>query len=440
MSEIYDLNTMLYFANKSGKLDEFRKMLDKLEPLFDVYLSFDIEQFVPNEKTSFTTENMFSIVYKFLNECYPDKAYLYANYIERGDNIVIREQESFIELQKLIYEMLSYFLKKYNIDIAVEMLEKELKNSGISEISYNEILEFIKLVKDALMSRKGIFSKKMKFKSIVWKEIVDNSSHMQGSGIYRKENGCSEMLIINNNDVLTLIQILHEYIHKDNEMFFCDQKGNHIRKWYSILIELPSIAMEVQFIDWLKKNELISDSDCKYVMNERMFNTYGKIVDIKLIKMIMDIYFENKGVSYDRIKKEIEKVKNKSLVAKLKNRMIEVVSYLIGENVRKEVDGGVLEVGNLNSTIDKSIVLQMSYVISTILSPTILNRSNIDYSYRDKFIKVNDNIMTIDYYEALRILDLDYDNGEVQEEIKNNLLDYYQKYSELQYSGFGKKR
>lgn len=408
MSEIGDINSLLYFAYKSGKLEKISELLIGMNPLVDTYLSFDMEKIQSEDITYFSTQDIFSIVYKFLKECYPKKAYLFANVIDRGDNIVLKEKRSTTELNKLIYKLLSCYLKKYDINTAIEMLEKELNDLEISKNSYKYILKKIKEDKYAIVNRKNILFPKMKLKNNIWQRIVQISLRDLVSVYFYDQR---IIRLDNSNDIFTIITLLHEFIHMDNIILIKDENGQILNDCYTILSELPSIAMEFEFIDWLRDKKIITDIDYKYVLNRRLVSSYNNALCSKLVSIIIDLFIINKRVSISLINDYLKSIDNRKVKKEL-NDMVSMLTYYLED--------------------DSRLIINMSYVISTILSPTILRRINQDRDYRNKLIQVNDNLNQFDFEEALKILDLDYRDQEILEEIKDNLINYYNEYNEIE--------
>lgn len=405
-----DLNSYLFILKRSNQLDKLN-ILDNIEVLIDAFLSLDNFSFNLQEKTFFSIEKSFELVYKFLKEYYPDKAYLFANLIDGNKNIFITSKNEQKEMNKLLYQRLTYYLKRYDLDTSVNLLEKELANSGITKNSYKNILDTIK--KHARV--KNILNISL-LKHNINGDIKKLDCINLGSYIDYK-NGYGVMKIENTNDVITVFSILHEYMHKDSIIVVKDDisstKMIH-NTAFSYLNELPSITMEMQLIDWLYQNSYITDSDYEYAIYFRLSNSFDKAIELRSIKMVIDIYRKNNMVNFNFINKELKKFKDKDIYSQLVDKMY-FIDYLFDDMLKNE----------------NKITNDISYLLSTILSITILKRTKENPKYRTNFIEVNDNLVFLEYQEVLNILNLNYCNKEIKEELISNLLEYCQNYNNI---------
>lgn len=434
MSRLEDLNSYLYILQKNNKLETF-KILEDIEPLIDAFLKIEIQPFIPNEKTYFTTEEAIELVYKFLKENYPDKAYLYGNVIDRDNNIMITTKEERKYINKLIYQRLIYYLRHYDLDTSVKLLQQELEK--ITNPNIQNALDIIIAIQQKINKEKPFSKFQLKHKAN--QALKLSASQETISGVRFKYNKIetndttednsiiiedySIIEIVNSNDIYTIITILHEYIHKDN-IIVVKNDFSSTKKNYSTtsiyLGELPSIALEMQLIEWLYQNKYITNIDYKYVIYLRLNSSFNSALTLKAIKLVLDIFKKNKVVNDKLIEKELEKINNQTI----RNKLLEKIYYM--DNIFYNV---ISNIGN--SEINK-ITTYFSYVLSTILSITILKRTKDNSEYRTNLIKVNDNLIFLDYPDALNILNLDYSNQDIMNEIINNLLEYYKNYNKIE--------
>ena len=419
------LNSTFFILDKDNRLNEF-ELLDEIESFIDLVLNVDIEFTDLKGKTYFSTDYSFKVVYDFLKEKYPDKAYLFSNYFRYSDHVYITNEKSNNDLNELIYKRLSYHLRRNDLDTAIVLLTKELDSSNINRQGYSSILDNINNKYSDLKKRNSYFSKlllKIHLKML----IASLSNANVKSGIYF-ENGNRVFKIENNNDAMTPIKILHEYMHIDSYIPVYNELGINEDNYgtaYYYLKEFPSIGMEMQLLEWLLDNNYITSEDYRYVIWDGLDATIFSAVNLKAIKVIVDTYRKYRVINLITLRKELDKIKDIKLRSAV-NSMIDELN-LIMENTE-----------NFNAILSK-LYTSFSYVMSTILSVTLLKRVKAGDGYRKLFLEVNDNLMKLSYEEALGKLNLLYTDVNVLEEITDNFVKFCEDYNNLVHNN-GSKR
>lgn len=404
---IYDLNNYLYLLEQNGTINQL-EILNELEPFIDLYLSTEYHLYTPEKLTHFNTEDCFNLVYRFLKENYPNKAYLYANIIERDDNIIINNDENFYDMNNLIYERLNYYLKKYQNNKAIELLINEFKESNISKNNYEELLKIIIKINNEITTKNQPFPK-LALKKRIYQMVKILNQTKYRSGVI-KYNDTYRIEIANYNNIISALTVLHEYIHKDNFIIKIYDEKLTSSEAFNYFKELPSITLETEFINWLYQNNYINEFDYKYAHQYRLKTTYYNAITLKDIKIILDTYNKYKGINDNIIKFQLSIYKNTNMYQDLLSQLNIIENYFY-------------ETTKISNTI--------SYLISTIFTPTILKKIEEDYNYRNNLLKVNDNLMDLTYYEVLKILNLDYRKKEILEEITNNFNEHINNYNNI---------
>lgn len=181
-----------------------------------------------------------------------------------------------------------------------------------------------------------------------------------------------------------LISFIHEYIHNTNLHIFDDKVNNDnlmlifIKNDASSLLELPSIAIEIEFLEWLFSNNYISDIDYRLYRDFRLSSTIDSIKKFKSISRT---------------------VSNEHLI----NTKVYIESVRIAN-------------------------ICFSYIVATALAPCINERLGNSSKYRDRLVLANDKLLDSSFDEIIRILDLDYTDDKVYEEIKRSFFNYYKDY------------
>ena len=362
-----------------------KELLEQLEMVEEINIiilalsTFKIKKLNDSNLTYIPINESFDLVYKFLKENYPDKAYLYANVISRDDKIKLVSNKERDRIDNLVYERFLYYLKDNDLDKSLELLQKELENVDAAknyfDYSLRKITSLINYLKENYK-----WLPKFRFKNLAIKKISLPQKEYYSK--YDLKSGFIE--IVDNHNVETIVDILHEYVHKDTFIFEIeDSESDELTMSTSLyyLSELPSITMELELVEWLYQNKYITNFDYKYVIDDRLEDS------VLCADTLLNYHTYNKETR--------EKIKLK-------------------ENI--------------------------DYTLSTALAITILKRNKEDPKYRTIFIEATDNIDKMGYDTFLEKLNLDYRKKEILEEIINNLLEYYHSYQKIDVKGNNPRR
>lgn len=356
----YDILIKKFFYSKD--LDKRIRLIKQLKPYLSIIFDVKFDKTIFNNKlTYFTPQEGCNLVYEFLKENYKEKSYIFSNVMANDLKILFLNEQEKLKMIELIKKLFIEYLKKYDFATAIILLKRENTNR-IMSIYINSFLNDI--TNDFKVSKWIPESIK---KTMLIKYVNEYNSK---SSIYNCVFLDGTMNIKVTNDVYMVASILHEFIHKDN---ITDYSTN-------LLVELPSIILEGEFVKWLFDNECINQDDYNCFLQKRLQSTYSSACYLKIYEIIVDVYDKYKNLDINLIIKKI-----KQLNIPYFDKIINSYSFEFEE--------------------------KFSYFISDFIGSYINDLVIKRPFYREKIMEVNDNLFKKNYKELLELLDLPNDLG-----------------------------
>lgn len=309
LEELIEDDDIAYLMDLFSLIEPFIKVAKEID--IDYLMSLDF-----SNRSVFQIEDAVRLITLFLRERYPEKAISFENLCREKNKVFFISKDEQIAINNFCLEFLLSLLEKNSIESTKQIIKDNLHNSNIRALNIS--LEYILRIFEEFEKKYNHDLEESIKKKYLLSLATDQETFQtlfEGPQNIYKEDGT--ILILDTKDIKSVVGLLHEFIHEDNVVdiiknsspnhdLFNEEQINYEYDSAKYLTELPSITIEGEFLDWLLKNNYITDVDYNYRKVIRIDDAFKDIDCFISLKKLFDIIVNQGFVTEEQIVKNLK--------------------------------------------------------------------------------------------------------------------------------------